>query len=957
MKNRLTTFCRSRQAIASMAGLAVVLVLVGVLVPQLAHAGVVTETVADLFIALLAFLVSAIGKMVVTVISILAWVASYNEFINAPTVIYGWVLVRDVANMAFVIILLIIAIATILPGMDNYNYKKLLPKVLLLALLVNFSRTIYGLIIDAGQVVMLTFVAGFKDIGPGNLMAGVGLADVLRFSPGAVDKQQITDVRGDLIAIYLYAILYLLVLLVVMLIMVVQLAFRIVMLWLFVVLSPLVFLLMAIPSGAGKANQMFGEFTKYVIAGPTLAFFIWLSMASFSGAAGFNQPGLTGDSSGNFGSESGTVSAGIGKAGEPGFLTNFIISVGLLVGGLTMTAQLKVAGAGLGTAAIGKAKSWGTSAAKWTAKRPLAVASYANRKQAKRTGIDLSPVRQFQAIRAGMEQRKKTDWLEAGAKTKQLSNKYGGRSRRGQFISMMGNPEDFWKGGLAAGIGKVNRMTHIGDINKGLDTAKGERYEAGLQRDLAVAATAGKALSETDRQQIALRTGVVDSSVINQVVGKTGDDAETVRQKLIADATAYDSAYADVEGYTPSKILAMHAAKMGDDEKVIQKQLDYSESQMQDGRFSDVRKAGDGTLAWRDRVKRNADLGRIEREMSDIEASYDRDSSRYKNDTRYQELQRDKGAIEEYNELEKQRLAARARLEESPADAEGHRRWASTLEERANNTTAKTEKQRAQLTPDLTRATQQQAELEAEEQKGFDFAELDETELAAEFKKAVAQGLTGQAMAIIKRAGKDGNLQWMLNLNGYEGSATGIEDFRRDVLEGRLGMGAQDSMKLLKEASANTMKAGDTNFVARYLYDSNRGEYYAADIKTNAMVAASRVMKKDTEKMWREMKTGEMMALQTDGSVKLNLAGQVVLEKRGGDLEKQIKLNRVPTQLLQDLMSDKDVMVKSLQRGGMSETEINDLLKAIEGKIGKSVKNAKDDLKDSIGKIRDEEQA
>jgi len=62
--------------------------------------------------------------------------------------------------MSFILILLIIAFATIL-RQESYS-KKLLPKLLIMAVLINFSRTIFGLLIDFSQVIMLTFVNAFS---------------------------------------------------------------------------------------------------------------------------------------------------------------------------------------------------------------------------------------------------------------------------------------------------------------------------------------------------------------------------------------------------------------------------------------------------------------------------------------------------------------------------------------------------------------------------------------------------------------------------------------------------------------------------------------------------------------------------------------------------------------------------------------------------------------------------
>ena len=65
--------------------------------------------------------------------------------------------------MFFVVVLLIIALATIL-NQEKYSYKTWLPKLILMAVLINFSKMICGLIIDVAQVVMMTFVNAFKDV-------------------------------------------------------------------------------------------------------------------------------------------------------------------------------------------------------------------------------------------------------------------------------------------------------------------------------------------------------------------------------------------------------------------------------------------------------------------------------------------------------------------------------------------------------------------------------------------------------------------------------------------------------------------------------------------------------------------------------------------------------------------------------------------------------------------------
>jgi len=97
------------------------------------------------------------GSLNTIIIGALVNLTKYNNFINEPSITAAWVVVRDLCNMFFILILLVIAFATIL-RLPNYEWKKLLPKLLIMAILINFSKTICGLIIDFTQVIMLTFV-------------------------------------------------------------------------------------------------------------------------------------------------------------------------------------------------------------------------------------------------------------------------------------------------------------------------------------------------------------------------------------------------------------------------------------------------------------------------------------------------------------------------------------------------------------------------------------------------------------------------------------------------------------------------------------------------------------------------------------------------------------------------------------------------------------------------------
>ena len=236
-------------------------------------------TVAQLLGHILSAIIYALGIILTTLFKILIWVAKYNDFINSGAVKNGWTIVRDLCNMFFVLILLIIAFATIL-RMESYNWKKMLPKLLIMAVLINFSKTICGIFIDFAQVIMLTFVNGFGEMAEGNLTTMLGIDKIMQIKAESADVAGVTAL--SIFGSYLLALVYVLISLIVITVLIAVLVMRMVMLWIYVVLSPLAYLLSAFPQGQKYSSQWWGEFSRNVIIGPVLAFFIWLSFVSAS---------------------------------------------------------------------------------------------------------------------------------------------------------------------------------------------------------------------------------------------------------------------------------------------------------------------------------------------------------------------------------------------------------------------------------------------------------------------------------------------------------------------------------------------------------------------------------------------------------------------------------------------------------------------------------------------------
>ena len=77
-----------------------------------------------------------------------------EQFSKQDSSIYkAWSAFRNIANIGFVIMLLVVVFSQVTNiGISNYNIKKILPKLIVTAILVNFSYLIMGVLIDLSQI-------------------------------------------------------------------------------------------------------------------------------------------------------------------------------------------------------------------------------------------------------------------------------------------------------------------------------------------------------------------------------------------------------------------------------------------------------------------------------------------------------------------------------------------------------------------------------------------------------------------------------------------------------------------------------------------------------------------------------------------------------------------------------------------------------------------------------------
>lgn len=294
---------------------------------------------------------------------------------DSDLIVNGWKTTRDFANMFFIFILLYIAIATILQ-LGGYGIKDLLVKVLIIALLVNFSLLITKVIIDASNVLAWEFYNNMTTEG-GTVttkLFGKGARDISSVFIAGFNPQNLLStksfedwqgIEGEDIAIivlFLCGALMNLVAAFVLFAGAIFFVIRIAVLWLIMMLAPLAFLAMALPAAKGYAKQWWDKLFNQSFFAPAFLFLLYLVSKLVRGvpsnAAG-EQKGILAVIFESMEENS------RGLSGIEGFLASllvilihFVVMVTLMVGSLIIAKQLGAYGSG----AVMK---WGDSARKW----------------------------------------------------------------------------------------------------------------------------------------------------------------------------------------------------------------------------------------------------------------------------------------------------------------------------------------------------------------------------------------------------------------------------------------------------------------------------------------------------------------------------------------------------------------------------------------------------------------
>ena len=263
--------------------------------------------------------------------------ARYHNFVDIQIVELGWSMVRDVANMFFVVILLVIAFATIL-GIDSYEMKSTLPKLLLMAILINFSKLICGIILDAAHVFTVTFVNAISAAAGGNFVNAMRLDDLwTKVAEESAQSGSEGKTKDELNSGYLLAGIMSLFMAGTALLAIgayaVVMLFRIVVLWVLIILSPIAYIAAVLPKTKSFANEWWSKFIQQTLVAPVMVFFIWLFFATLGQGDIQNQMGVM---DGAMGQERQLTDSAASNYSQ---FTGFVVAIAFLFGGLQQIGQ------------------------------------------------------------------------------------------------------------------------------------------------------------------------------------------------------------------------------------------------------------------------------------------------------------------------------------------------------------------------------------------------------------------------------------------------------------------------------------------------------------------------------------------------------------------------------------------------------------------------------------------
>ncbi|GAC1573560.1 MAG: hypothetical protein NVS3B9_4300 [Candidatus Doudnabacteria bacterium] len=243
-------------------------------------AGFISELVNDLVLLITGALYAITYSLVIPVIQVLLTMHVHDSSFSA-VILGGWVFVRNIINIFFILTMVVIALATLFQlDEKKYGYKHLIPELVMMAVLVNFSLVIAQLILGIADTLQAQFL-------PNNHEVLSNLAYQLMVKPNiAVHVAPFTGSYATVVASFFY-LFFAVGSFFAFFAIAAFLVIRVVMLWALLLLSPVAYGLRVLPATHHESSRWWSEFLKYAFFTPIIGFFLHVAASLAVGQADY----------------------------------------------------------------------------------------------------------------------------------------------------------------------------------------------------------------------------------------------------------------------------------------------------------------------------------------------------------------------------------------------------------------------------------------------------------------------------------------------------------------------------------------------------------------------------------------------------------------------------------------------------------------------------------------------
>src|SRR3989344_1230443 len=258
----------------------------------------------DCWISPTCWISSILNWVLYVVIQILGWflgmageLANWSlsppggSIIRSEVVMMGWGISRDFANMFFILILLGIALDFIL--FNSFKVKQMLPRLLLIALLINFSLPIAGVVLDFANVFTQFFIGKMVPATGGTgvtegIAQSLNLADMFTAKNVAAATFNSDNASNALFLNMVFAIIFTFGTFFIFLAMALMFFIRTGYLYILLTILPIVLVLHAFPPTQGYFGKWSNKFISWTMFAPIATFFIYLAATYLNSATNQN---------------------------------------------------------------------------------------------------------------------------------------------------------------------------------------------------------------------------------------------------------------------------------------------------------------------------------------------------------------------------------------------------------------------------------------------------------------------------------------------------------------------------------------------------------------------------------------------------------------------------------------------------------------------------------------------